>query len=201
VVADVKDGIVVVEGPQNDARATAIIAEAKRLIPGKPIKYVVNTHAHFDHAGGLRAFVAEGATIITHQINKSYYEKAFTNPETLNPGKLEETKKKPKIETMTEKKILTDGTHTIELHHVKGSIHNDGMIMAYLPKEKIVIEADEFNPPAPNQPVANINPYWQIFYDNCERLKLDYDRIIPIHYPADNRKVMKAELLHALGKG
>ena len=67
VVADFKDYIVVIEGPQNDMRANQIIAEAKRLVPNKPIRYVINTHAHFDHSGGLRAFVAEGATIITHQ--------------------------------------------------------------------------------------------------------------------------------------
>ncbi len=200
VVADFKNYIVVIEGPQSEARALAIIAEAKKLVPNKPIKYVVNTHVHFDHASGLRTFVAEGATIITHQMNKAYYAKAFATPNTLNPGKLEEAKKKPKFETMTEKKVLTDGNHVIELYRVQGSIHNDGMIMAYLPKEKIIIEADEFNPPAPNAPVANISPYWTNLQANLERLKLDYDRIIPIHYPADNRKVMKAELLKAVGK-
>ncbi len=77
VAADFKDGIVIVEGPQNDQRAEQIIATAKKLIPNKPIKYVINTHNHFDHCGGLRAFVAEGATIVTHEINKSYYERIF----------------------------------------------------------------------------------------------------------------------------
>jgi glyoxylase-like metal-dependent hydrolase (beta-lactamase superfamily II) len=201
VAVDMKDGIYVIEGPQSEQRALAIIGEAKKLIPNKQIKYVINTHAHFDHASGLRTFVAEGATIITHQVNKGYYEKVLSNPATLNPGKLEEAKKKVKVEYMTEKKVLTDGNHVIELHHVKGSLHNDGMILAYLPKEKVIIEADEFNPPAPNQPVANISPYWTNLYDNLVRLKLDYDRIIPIHYPNDNRKVMKAELTRAIGKG
>ena len=66
-----------VEGPQSEERANAVIAEAKRDIPNKPIKYVVNTHNHFDHSGGLRTFVAEGATIITYEGNKAYYEKIF----------------------------------------------------------------------------------------------------------------------------
>src|SRR5258705_9955321 len=66
VAVDFKDYIVVIEGATNDERADAVIAEAKRLIPNKPIRYVVNTHQHFDHSGGLRAFVAEGATIVTH---------------------------------------------------------------------------------------------------------------------------------------
>jgi glyoxylase-like metal-dependent hydrolase (beta-lactamase superfamily II) len=138
----------VIEGPQTEARASAIIDEAKRLIPNKPIRYVVNTHNHVDHSGGLRAFVAEGSTIITHQINKPYFEKVFSVPHTLGPDKLTQSKKKPSFETMTEKKVLTDGNHVIELHHVLNSGHNDGLIMAYLPKEKILVEADSFNPPA-----------------------------------------------------
>jgi glyoxylase-like metal-dependent hydrolase (beta-lactamase superfamily II) len=203
IAADFKDYIVVVEGPQNDQRAEAIIAEAKRLIPNKPIRYVVNTHQHFDHAGGLRAFVAEGATVITHQINKPYYEKVWANPHTLVPDKLAQNPKKPKFETVAEKKILTDGTHTIELYHLTDFGHNDGMLIAYLPKEKVLLEADGFNPPpqAATRPPAAISPYTASLAANIQRLNLDVQRIIPVHYPADNRKVPVAELQVAVGKG
>ena len=203
IVGDYKDYIVVVEGPQNDMRATQIIAEAKRLVPNKPIKYVINTHAHFDHSGGLRAFVAEGATIITHQVNKPYYEKIFKDPHTLVPDKLSQMSPQPKvkIETMTEKKVVTDGAHTIELFHVQGSTHNEGMIIAYLPKQKVLLEADEFNVGPANAPTpASINPYHTNLLANIERLKLDVDRIIPVHLPGDNRKVTMAELYTAAGK-
>jgi glyoxylase-like metal-dependent hydrolase (beta-lactamase superfamily II) len=203
IAADFKDYIVILEGPQSDPRAEQIITEAKRLIPNKPIRYVVNTHAHFDHAGGLRAFVAEGATVITYQLNKPYYEKVWANPHTLAPDKLAQNPKKPKFETMGEKKILTDGTHTIELYHMTNFLHNDGIIMAYLPKEKILIEADAFNPPA--QPItatpAVISPYNQALLANIDRLKLDVVRIIPVHYPANNRVTTMAELMKSIGKG
>jgi glyoxylase-like metal-dependent hydrolase (beta-lactamase superfamily II) len=184
-------------------RAEQIIAEAKRLVPNKPIKYVINTHSHFDHAGGLRAFVAEGASIITQTINKPYYEKIFKDPHTLAPDRLSQMNPQPKvkIESMTEKKILTDGEHTIELYHVQGSTHNVGMIMAYLPKQKILVEADEFNVgPANASTPTNINPYHPNLLANIERLHLEVDRIIPIHLPADNRKVALAELKTAAGK-
>ena len=204
VVADFKSYIVVIEGPQNDMRAEQIITAAKKLVPNKPLKYVINTHAHFDHVGGLRAFVAEGATIVTHKANKAYYEKIFKDPHTLAPDKLSTMNPQPKvkIETMTEKKVMTDGTHTIELYHVDNSTHSEGMIIAYLPKQKVVLEADEFNVPATASAStpATINPYHTNLLANIERLHLEVDRIIPIHLPGDNRKVTLAELKTAAGK-
>ena len=62
---------------RNEARALAYIAETKKLIPGKPIRYVMNTHPHSDHTGGLPAMVAEGATIITQKNNEEFFEKAL----------------------------------------------------------------------------------------------------------------------------
>ena len=202
LAVDFKDYIVVIEGPQSEERASAIIAEAKRLIPGKAIRYVVNTHHHFDHASGLRTFVAEGATVVTHQVNKAYFEKTFSAPHTLNPDKLAAAKRKPTFETVTEKKVMTDGNHVIELHHLQGSGHNAGLLVAYLPKEKILVEADAYNPPAqPNAPTPNpLSPYNTNLVENIERLKLDVATIIPIHYAADGRKVTKAELMKAVGK-
>ncbi len=203
LAVDFKDYIVIIEGPQSEERANAIIAEAKRVIPNKPVKYVVNTHNHFDHSGGLRTFIAEGATIITYQGNKAYYEKIFALPHTLNPDRQSAAKKKISIETMTDKKVLTDGNHVIELHRLQGSNHNDGLIVAYLPKEKILVEADAFNPPVqPNAPPPNpVNANNTNLLENIQRLQLNVETIIPIHYPADGRKVPMVELLRAVGKG
>jgi glyoxylase-like metal-dependent hydrolase (beta-lactamase superfamily II) len=203
IVADFKNYIVVIEGPQNDMRANQIIAEAKRLVPNKPIKYVINTHAHFDHSGGLRAFVAEGSTIITYKTNKSYYERIFKNPHTIAPDTLSMKTPQPKvkIETMDEKKVLTDGVHTIELYHVQNSTHDMGMVIAYLPKQKVLLEGDEFNVGAANAPApAMPNPYHVNLLANIERLHLDVDRIVPVHLPNDGRKVTLAELRTAAGK-
>lgn len=203
VAVDFKDHIVIIEGPQSEARALAIIAEAKKLIPNKPIRYVVNTHQHFDHASGLRTFGAEGATIITHQINEPYYKKIFAAPHTLNPDKLAESKRQPTFETMTDRKVLTDGNHVIELHRLQGSGHNDGLIVAYFPKLRTLVEADAWNPPAQANapPPAQVSPYVANLAANIERLKLDVERIIPVHYPADNRTVTKADLFKFAGRG
>ncbi len=66
------DHLVIVEAPQNEARSLAVIAKAKEIAPGKPIKYLVNTHTHFDHSGGLRTYVNEGAIIVTDAANRAY---------------------------------------------------------------------------------------------------------------------------------
>jgi glyoxylase-like metal-dependent hydrolase (beta-lactamase superfamily II) len=203
IVADFNDHIVVVEGGQNDQRSAAVIAEAKKLVPGKPLRYVVNTHAHFDHAGGLRAYVAEGATVITHQINEPYFKKIWSNSHSLNPDRLAKNPRKPAFRAVGEKLVLAAGDRVIELHHMQNFGHHDGMLMAYLPKEKILLEADAFNPPPQplTQTPASISPYHQSLLANIERLKLDVQRIIPVHLPADGRKVPLAELLKAAGRG
>jgi glyoxylase-like metal-dependent hydrolase (beta-lactamase superfamily II) len=204
VVAGFKKYIVVIEGPQSEARAEQIIAEAHRLIPTKPIKYVINTHTHFDHSAGLRAFVAEGATIVTLQGNKGFYEKAFANPHTLAPDRLSKMKPQPKlhIEYVPDKKVMTDGTHVIEMHHIQGSTHDLYDMMVYLPKQRILIEADEYN--VANQPttapVEKPNSYQVNLLANVERLKLNVERIIPIHLPNDGRKVPLSELRFMAGK-
>jgi glyoxylase-like metal-dependent hydrolase (beta-lactamase superfamily II) len=196
-VVEFKDHVVVVEGPQNEARSLAVIAEVKKLVPNKPIKYLVNTHHHFDHSGGIRTFAAEGATIITHEINRPFYVRAFRAGRTVNPDKLAQSKKPAKFLTVGEKHTLTDGTRVVELHQIQGNRHNDGFLMAYLPKEKILIEADAFTPPAPNAPPPSPpNPYTTNLHDNIERLKLSVDQIAPLH----GRLVAMADLLRAIGK-
>ena len=145
----------------------------------------------------------EGATIITYQGNKGYFEKIFSLPHTLNPDRQSAARKKISIETMGDKKVLTDGNREIDLYRSQGSNHNYGLIMAYLPKEKILVEADGFNPPAQANapPPAVINPNNTNLLENINRLNLDVETIIPIHYPPDGRKVTMAELMRAVHKG
>jgi glyoxylase-like metal-dependent hydrolase (beta-lactamase superfamily II) len=207
VVVNFKDYIVLVEAPSNEARAEAIITEAHKLVPSKPIKYVINTHAHFDHSSGLRRVVAEGGvTIVTQQGNKGYWEHIFQNPHTIAPDKLSKMNPQPKfkVEYVGEMKKMVGGDNEIDLYHVDGSMHNDAMLMVYLPKQKVLIEADEFNVlgnPAPTTPAANPNKYQVNLLANIDRLKLNVDRIIPIHLPTpETRKVTMTELKLAAGK-
>ena len=196
VIVNFNDYVVVIEGPLDEARSSAVIGEVKKLYYNKPIKYLVNTHAHFDHAGGIRTYAAEGATIVTYQMNKPYYEKTFALPRTLQPDKLAQSRKKAVIEAVGEKRVLTDGMHTIELYHVPNG-HNDGMLIAYIPKEKLLIEADLYTPGAVGAPAPNpVSPYTLSLVENLDRLKLDYEKILPLH----GRLTTREELMKAVGK-
>jgi glyoxylase-like metal-dependent hydrolase (beta-lactamase superfamily II) len=193
VLIEMKDYLIVVEGPQGDHRSTAVIAEVKKLVPNKSIKYLVNTHHHFDHSGGVRAYAAEGVTIVTHEINRPYFERAAANTWNLSPDLLAKSKKKPVFQTMGDNMVLTDGTRSVELYQIVGNPHHDGIIMAYLRKEKLLIEADAFSPrgvPKTPEP-ASVN-----LEANVRRLNIEVDRILPIH----EQMVPYGELLKAIGK-
>lgn len=192
-----KDHIVLVEAPQNEERSQAVIAKLKETIPGKPIKYLINTHAHFDHAGGLRTFVDEGATIVTHQPNQAYYQKIWVNPHSINPDRLAKSGKTANFESFNGKHVLTDGKRDIEIHSLADNSHNDAFVLVYLPAEKILIEADAYTPAAANAPVPAVpNPYSVNLYENIQKLKLDVDQIVALHGP---RVATLADLRNAIG--
>jgi glyoxylase-like metal-dependent hydrolase (beta-lactamase superfamily II) len=197
VAIDQGDHIVVVDAPLDEARSLAVIAKVKEIIPNKPITYLINTHAHFDHAGGLRTYVDEGATIVTMPMNQAFYERAWRAPHSLNPDRLERSRKTPKFETIQNgKDVLVNAHRPIEIYQQVGTAHNDAVVMVYLPVEKILIQVDAWNTEAVTAPKRDfVNPYVVNLYDNILRLKLDVAQIVPLHGPrtttvAELRKVI-----------
>src|SRR5688572_33174640 len=190
-----KDHVVVLEAGQSEARGLAIIAEARRLFPGKRIKYVVNTHPHFDHAAGLPPFVAEGVTILENDNSRYFMEASLSEPRTLVGDVMAKSRKKPKVEGVIDKLVLQDATRTLELHAVKNLDHSDAMLIAYLPKERILFSAD-FNVAGPGQPLT---PSLQTLAANIERLQLDFDQHVTVH-PGDPDRPLSRAYLTELGK-
>jgi len=198
VAIEQRDHVVVVEAPLNEDRSLAVIAKVKETIPNKPIKYLINTHAHFDHSGGLRTFVDEGSTIVTAELNQPFYEKVWAAPRTINPDRLAKSNKTAHFETFTDKRVLSDGKRSIELHSIAGNSHNDAFLLVYLPAEKILIEADAFTPTAASvPPPASPNPYSVNLYENIVKLHLDVNQIAALHGP---RVVTIADLRTAIGQ-
>jgi len=202
LAVDLGDFIVLIEAPQSEARAKEVIAEAHRLIPGKPIHYVVNTHAHFDHTAGLRSAVADGAVIITHRSNVPFLKDALNRPRTLRPDALSRAPKPIEFLPVDDRFELKGGGREIQFFALKGVDHVDGMLVVYLPQVKALVEADVFTPPGKKRDTTPdpINPYHVQFLDNLERLGLDVERLISIHYAADGRRVGMDELRLAAGR-
>jgi glyoxylase-like metal-dependent hydrolase (beta-lactamase superfamily II) len=197
VAIEQQDHVVVVEAPLNEERSLAVIAKVKEIIPNKPIKYLVNTHAHFDHSGGLRTYVDAGATIVTAQQNQPYYAQAWAAARTLNPDRLARSNRSANFETFLDKYVLSDVKRSIEIHSIAGNGHNDAFVLAYLPTEKILIEADAYTPTPANVPLpASPNPYSVNLYDNIQKLNLAVDKIAALHGP---RVVTLADLRGAIG--
>ena len=194
LIIDFKDYIMMLEAGQNEARALAYIAEIKKLIPGKPIRYVMNTHPHSDHTGGLPAMVAEGATIITQKNNEEFFDKALNTPRTLLDDSLAKNPKKAKVESVSEKKVYSDGTHIVEMYHVSPVPHSNGLLVAYIPKEKVLFQGD-FSLPAAGQPA---NDHVKALVPILEKLNLDFTRYINVHNSATPQT--KADLWKAVGK-
>ncbi len=196
VAIEQRDHVVVIEAPLNEERSQAVIAKVNEIIPGKPIKYLINSHAHFDHSSGLRTYVDAGATIVTEQANQAYYQKVWANPHTINPDRLSLSNKPAKFESFTGKHVLSDGNRNIEIYSLTGNSHNDAFDLVYLPKEKILIEADAYTPAtgAATTP-SSVNPYSVNLYENIKKLKLDVNQIAGLH----GRAVPYADLLTTIG--
>jgi glyoxylase-like metal-dependent hydrolase (beta-lactamase superfamily II) len=196
------DHVVLFEpGPQNEARALAGIAEVKRLFPNKPIRYGVPTHHHVDHTGGIAAVAAEGITILTPEVNKAFFEKALGTPRTLAPDALSKSGRKVKVEGFKgDKHVIQDATRTLEIHVIKGLPHADGMVVAWLPREKILAYADMFNWPPAATPVADPPVIGtMVFLQNIERLGFDPTGILSIHTMNPDRLVTLPEIRSSVG--
>lgn len=184
VAIEQRDHLVLVEAPQTEERSQAVLAKLKAQFPGKPVRSLINTHAHFDHSGGLRTYVAEGATIVTAEANRGFYETAWAAPRTLEPDALAKAPKAARFQTFRDKLVLGDGSRAIELHQIAGNGHNDAFALIYLPHSKILIQADAYTPLAANAPrPANLNPFTVNLHQNVERLKLDVAQVAALHGP------------------
>jgi glyoxylase-like metal-dependent hydrolase (beta-lactamase superfamily II) len=182
VIVEQARGLLVIEAPLGEERSQAILAEIRRRFAGRKIIGVINTHTHFDHAGGLRTFVAEGIPVITHERNADYFAKAWKQPRTLDPDRLAKSPRRAVFRTFTDRLLLDDAQRPVELHAISGSGHNDAFAMAYLPRQRILVEADAWTPtPAGAKPPPVVNPLWINLYDNVQRLKLDVARVAPLH--------------------
>jgi len=202
MLVEFRDFVAVVEAPVNEERSLAVMADVNRLAPNKPIRYVVNTHHHFDHLGGLRTYLSQGTTIVTHESNKEYYLDILFHPTawTLKPDRMSIfspmymiSRRPAPIDTVGNKYVVSDGVRMLEILHLQDMAyelgdpsyrqgnHSTDMLIAYLPKEKILLNADLYSPPAQGAAPAPPTPGMRTLYQNMLKLKLDVAQHVPIH--------------------
>jgi len=208
MLVEFKDFVAVVDAPNNETRSLAVIAEANRLVPDKQIRYLVNTHHHMDHLGGIRTYLSQGTTIVTHESNKAYYLEIpfYPSPWTLQPDRMAMyspmymiSRRPAPIETVggdarsTATYVVTDGVRMMQIFHVQDMAyelgdpsyrqgnHSEDMLMAYLPKEKILLNADLYSPPAQGAQPPTPTATMRTLYQNILKLKLDVAQHVPAH--------------------
>jgi glyoxylase-like metal-dependent hydrolase (beta-lactamase superfamily II) len=192
---DMGDHILVIESGQSDARGQAEMAAAKEAIPGKAITMVVNSHPHFDHASGLAAAVAEGATILTHENNEPVLERFLTGSRTLANDSLAQlgATRTDVVQAVPDQQTLT-GTNgkVVELHHLPNE-HTDGMLGVYLPAERVLWTADVT---VINSSPAQVGVVRSVV-EALDALALDFETFIPAHPPNPDQPLTRAEVYAA----
>jgi glyoxylase-like metal-dependent hydrolase (beta-lactamase superfamily II) len=185
-MVEFRDFLAVFEAPLNEARSLAVIEEVVKLAPGKPIRFLISSHPHFDHIGGLRTYLHIGATIVAHRKAIDFLNRDVLNyrPRTVLPDIVAlwpptELSEGYNFETVNENYVITDDSRILRVYYVQPLQHVAGMLMAYLPAEKIAFQADLFDTHEP--PPASPTPSMRSLLDQVGRMKLDVATLAPVH--------------------
>jgi glyoxylase-like metal-dependent hydrolase (beta-lactamase superfamily II) len=199
LIVEFRNHIMMLEAGQSQARAQAYVDEIKRQFPGKPIRYVMVTHPHADHTGGLPVLVAEGATIIAQENSREFFERALNTPRTLLDDALAKAPKRARVESVTDKRVYTDGTRTVELYHIFPAPHSNALLVAYLPNEKVLFQGDFSVNPAQGGGMQPANDHVLALVPALAKLGIDYERYINVHASAAPQT--KADVAAAMAAG
>jgi glyoxylase-like metal-dependent hydrolase (beta-lactamase superfamily II) len=181
IIAEFDDYIMMLEAGQNQARAQLYIDEIKRQFPGKPIRYVWNSHPHGDHTPGIPAVVAEGATVIAQANAVEFFDRALN---TLLDDTLARNPRRVRVDSVGDKRVYTDGTRTVEFYHIFPAPHSNALMVAYFPQEKILFQGDFSVNPAQGGGMQPANDHVRALVPALEKLGIDYERYINVHASA-----------------
>ena len=178
--------VAVFEAPTSEQRSLAVIEEIVKLAPNKPIRWLISSHLHFDHIGGLRTYLHIGSTIVTHALILKFlnsdvlvYEPRTVKPNIVSLFPPTELAEGYNTEGIQENYVITDNSRILRVYYVQPLQHAAGMLMAYLPAERIAFEADLFDTHEP--PRAAQTPAMRSLYNQVQRMKLDVVTLAPVH--------------------
>jgi len=157
LIVEMKDHLIVFDAPVSDWQSTWTISAARGKYVRKPIKYLVLTHHHMDHAGGIRAYADAGATIVTGQGTAAHFRQVLAAPFTRNPVLSQSDLTRTPIVEVMGKHVLSDGTRQVELYVLDPNPHAEGLLIGYVPDVKIGFVTDIWSPGAGPLP-DKLNP-------------------------------------------
>lgn len=185
LVVEFKDHLMIIEPYAGGRGARGTIAKAREKFPNKPVKYVVITHHHDDHSGGVRGYISEGITVVTTAANQRYFERMAAATFTVNLDDQTKLRKKPMFAFLqNQKRVFMDGKQRVEIIDIGPGPHANEMLVAYLPEEKLVFQGDLVNLPASGKYLpTTVNDTTLHFFDWVKRQNLNVDRIAAVHGP------------------
>jgi len=155
LVVEMSDHLIVVDAPVSDAQSMWLLNATKSQFSGKPIRWVVLTHHHMDHAGGVRGLLNDGATLVVGQGNYKHFNDVLRAPATRNPDmKVMDLTRIPIME-VTQSHVMTDSKGRQVMAYAMDNPHAKGMLMVWVPDAKLGYVTDLWNPGQPLPPKPN----------------------------------------------
>jgi glyoxylase-like metal-dependent hydrolase (beta-lactamase superfamily II) len=178
--------VAVFEAPLNEERSLAVIEQVAKLAPNKAIRWLIASHPHFDHIGGIRTYNHIGATVVIHMLNLKFLNRDVLTyrPRTVKPDIVSlwpptEVAEGYNYEAVQENYVITDNSRILRVYYVQPLQHVAGMLMAYLPAERIAFQADLFDTHEP--PRTAQLPAMRSFNNQVQRMQLQVDTVAPVH--------------------
>jgi glyoxylase-like metal-dependent hydrolase (beta-lactamase superfamily II) len=154
LVVEMSDHLIIFDAPVTDAQSLWLVGQTRARFQGKPIRFLVLTHHHMDHAGGLRGILAEGATLVVGQAAGAHFRRVLAAPTTRNPDLPARSYHMTPILEVPESHVMSDAARRQVVVYVMDNPHAKGMLMGWVPHAKLGFVTDVWTPgpPLPAKP-------------------------------------------------